>query len=913
MCLREGRRVPTRLGVLGVVVLLASSCAVAGLAEARAPRCPRPGARRASEACVRRELGIPRRARRVLVLSQSSHLDWDWLLPFEEYFQRAVDGILLDALDLMSRFHGARPHYYYSIAEMGYLQRFVAAHPDLLPALRAVGQDLRIVGGGITSPDNLLPSGEAFIRDYLVGKTWIDQTLGLPIREAWLPDDFGHDSQLPIMLEAMGLTGVGFARVPGSDTSARFFNPRLVPPGSIAHRLLDQGIDFVWRAADGSQTLAHWMPGSYCQGDSIHTAADIQARLELNGPASPTPYVFVPIGCDFTHPKAALLDLVREWNDTSYQRTGVWAVAATFDHYQQLVAAHRRLLRERRFRPTPYWTGYYASRPALKSMHLAATQALLGAEIFGAIADGSLRDTPAAWRAQVEARSAAIHAGWAALVPGNHHDFITGTALDPVYQNEQLPRLADALVRGETERTRALGEIATGIRPDPANGGSVVVVFNQLGFTRDGLVEVSLDDPSPGGAQQSAEGHRLFMARVPSLGYATEALAADGGAPIRGVSLSVSPDGAQVVLENESLAATLSRDTGWGIVSLIDKRARRELIRRGQVGNDLVVYADQGGLYRFGDEMPGCTLLPQAERASGAQAMVLERGPLRARFVGPVTLAGRPFTKEYRLVAGEPFLRMVSTGGAPDGASVMVHFPLAEKTDHFAHGTPYHWDRKRSARAGQLSFEATHEFVIPTRRGKPQAAILHAGVPAWAVERSGLVVGALWRNAVQEQCDLYGARGTDPDDHVLSYALRVPTGVGPPQRGRALREALAFETPLLARTAEPGGNLPQRFSLASASAPAILTAAKAGTANPTALYLRVYQPSNRSRRVTIHGAVEQRFPRPGRLRVRGATALEEPLPAARAAALGLVGHPGRFRVTATRALTTIGVTERGVP
>ena len=141
-------------------------------------------------------------------------------------------------------------------------------HPELLQPLKDVGQDLRIVGGGITSPDNLLPSGEAFIRDYLVGKTWVDATLGLPIRQAWLPDDFGHDAQLPIVLEAMGFQGVGFARV-----SRRRHHPALSSDASrrrrtpIAAQLLQEGIDFVWQARDGSQTLAHWMPNSYCQGD----------------------------------------------------------------------------------------------------------------------------------------------------------------------------------------------------------------------------------------------------------------------------------------------------------------------------------------------------------------------------------------------------------------------------------------------------------------------------------------------------------------------------------------------------------------------------------------------------------------------------------------------------------------------
>src|SRR5439155_9683307 len=164
-------------------------------ASHRGLTCPVPGDANASEACVRQELGVPPDARRVAIVSQSSHLDWDWRHTFEEYFQGpltdpflfirpgTVDTILSDALGLMSASHASGAHYYYSVAEMGYLQRFVEAHPDRLDSLRAVGADLRIVGGGITSPDSLLPPGEAFIRDYLVGKHWVDATLGLAIRQ----------------------------------------------------------------------------------------------------------------------------------------------------------------------------------------------------------------------------------------------------------------------------------------------------------------------------------------------------------------------------------------------------------------------------------------------------------------------------------------------------------------------------------------------------------------------------------------------------------------------------------------------------------------------------------------------------------------------------------------------------------
>src|SRR5262249_33769940 len=148
------------------------------------------------------------------------------------------------------------------------------------------------------------------------------------------------------------------------------------------------------------------------------------------------------------------------------------------------------------------------------------------------------------------------------------------------------------------------------------------------------------------------------------------------------------------------------------------------------------------------DEMSdkGCRLEPAAATVLGGVGTVLERGPLRARFVGATTIDGRPFTKEDQLVAGEPVLRMVSTGPAAPGPSVMMHLPLAGQIDGLVPGTPYHWDRKRPERARPLTFEATHDFLVPEFHRRPLAAIYHAAVPAWAVQRSGLVVAALWRN-----------------------------------------------------------------------------------------------------------------------------------------------------------------------
>src|SRR5215475_13318587 len=75
--------------------------------------------------------------------------------------------------------------------------------------------------------------------------------------------------ELPATLAAMGFDAVGFARVPGVDTSGTFRGAVAPRPGSLAEELLASSLDFVWEAADGARVLAHWMPQTYCQGDTI--------------------------------------------------------------------------------------------------------------------------------------------------------------------------------------------------------------------------------------------------------------------------------------------------------------------------------------------------------------------------------------------------------------------------------------------------------------------------------------------------------------------------------------------------------------------------------------------------------------------------------------------------------------------
>ncbi|MBS1912297.1 MAG: hypothetical protein JST22_09955 [Bacteroidetes bacterium] len=892
------------------------------------------------ETTIRQELGIPDNAQHVLILSMDAHMDWDWEVTFQDYLEgvpntfethSAVTEIIDNAFSLMSGSGPAPSTYYYSVCEMGFFEGAIQLNPSLLDNFATdIGDRLRIVGGGVTSPDNLLPHGEALVRNYLIGKTWMQQTFNLPLRQAYVPDDFGNDSQFPVLLEAMGLEGVSFSRIPGA--------PNQGPPASYGNNqslnntLVADGVDFVWQAADGSSTIAHYMQQTYCQGNGINNwnnncsqniqnnpaFSNIQCYIDINQPSAPTPYIYVPCGCDFALPISNLVTTANDWNNQFFTgaASDVYVVVATLDHYIQLISTYidqsvqhnygpYKYLQPTTFFPTPYWTGYYASRIRNKILHQAATRALLGAETFGAIAD--LLQAPDAFGFQwlQAGRSEAIGNGWKGLVPSTHHDYISGTAPDGVYTTEQAPLLAGVLNLGAGARGSAMAQIAQQVAANPAAGQTPIVVFNQLGFNAGGPTilpenpnlnpqSVKFEDGSESTVQITHDGDYLFIASAPSLGYQAGYLSNATVTPSDTASITTPDNGATYVLSNGALTATIASSLNWGIAYLVDNTTNIDMISSTGTGNDLVFYIDQGGIYRFGNEYndgdqnfrvdPNGTL-------TAVSAEVLEQGPLRVWLRttvefnstdGTNKISGT-YTRDYILVAGEPYLRISFTGAAPLTASgapnsntpwegnqyaVMAQFPFGDPNsgnqvtiDAVSYGTPNHWIAQMPEPYWPAPiFQAMHNMAVVGAAGTTLGAVYQSTIPAWAVDAQGAFIGCLLRNTPQDQVDSHGANGQDTETHTHQYAIRVPSGINALTEGTQLQESLAFSTPLRTLYASlpigtaglPTGKFPATFSLASASpSSAIITAAKPGTLDSSALVFRVYQPSNDASGVAV--------------------------------------------------------------
>ncbi len=314
----------------------------------------------------------------------------------------------------------------------------------------------------MTTPDTLLPEDELLLRDLLIGQEWLrERGMVQEPRLLYLPDSFGHSPGVPALLRAAGIDYAAVCRIdgmrfPGADMEPAANFPR---PGTSAANLIGEGsADFVWRASDGSEVLAHWMSHGYGHGDMVasggvsralglpvswpdrrpgHVDRRVDGYLEDLRPLARTPYRLLAIGFDFVRPIPWLLDLLDGWNDRHHDRTGTWLVNAGIDDYLDLVAEHRERLLTLDFDPNPYWMGFYASRPAIK-----ADARDLGRRLVAA--DAARATTTLASDEPVTNPEESRSAWWTAAT-SNHHDFVTGTAPDRVARGEQAGSLVDAI------------------------------------------------------------------------------------------------------------------------------------------------------------------------------------------------------------------------------------------------------------------------------------------------------------------------------------------------------------------------------------------------------------------------------------------------------------------------------------
>jgi alpha-mannosidase len=196
--------------------------------------------------------------RRFFVVAHT-HWDREWYWPFERFrlgLGRVVDGVL----DVLERDPAFRSFTLDGQAIV--LEDYLELRPEHESRLRALIAEGRLeVGPVYVQPDELLVGGEALVRNLLIGRAVCERFGAAAAPAAYLPDGFGHPSQLPQILAGFGIGTLLFSRGLGDE--------------------LDEiGVVFDWRAPDGSAVRAFQLLADYSNFANVDDLPTAIARVE---------------------------------------------------------------------------------------------------------------------------------------------------------------------------------------------------------------------------------------------------------------------------------------------------------------------------------------------------------------------------------------------------------------------------------------------------------------------------------------------------------------------------------------------------------------------------------------------------------------------------------------------------------
>jgi mannosylglycerate hydrolase len=326
--------------------------------------------------------------------------------------------------------------------------------------------------------DELIPSGEAMVRNLLAGRERLSRAGAKSPPVLYCPDSFGHPAVLPTIARGFGFEliilwrGYGGAHWPAGDTVR-------------------------WRAPDGeSVTVYHLARPGYELGASLPpdaaTAVTRWAEIEAEvGARATTSVVLLPNGADH-HARQTDLDGALGALRTAAPEHDIRSSSLNAFTSDLLTAASSLPLPdisgELRDSSGYTWSlqGTFATRAAQKRRNAAAERALVReAEPFAAVD----------WLLQQRSRAPIVRAAWRTLLEAHPHDTLCGCSIDEVARAVDV-LFASALAQATGVRDEAiasvLGQDADVARARPDAWTPSVIVRNGLPRARTGVAVIDI-------------------------------------------------------------------------------------------------------------------------------------------------------------------------------------------------------------------------------------------------------------------------------------------------------------------------------------------------------------------------------------------------------------------------------------
>ena len=434
-----------------------------------------------------------------------SHTHWDreWYHPVERFRQRLV-ALIDELIDDPPR----AGESFLLDGQAIVLEDYLSVRPERGPALASLLDDGSVEAGPwYVLADELIPSGEAIVRNLLAGRRFLARLGASAPPVLYCPDSFGHPAALPAIAEGFGLPlivlwrGYGSSRWPAGDT-------------------------FRWRAPSGDEALVYHLPrdgyefGSHLPSDNAAAAARWERIRDELEPRSSTGVVLVPNGADHharqRDHRAAIDALCRAATPDRAHRSSLrtFAAALVSQADGKLPVVDRELRDSYGFT----WTlqGTFATRAHEKRQNARVERALIrDTEPWAALAA----------RKGYDARALTQHA-WQTLLQAHPHDTLCGCSIDAVAAAME-ERLRSASNQARGIRQEAISALiaydADRARANTAQWRPVVLVRNRAARRRSGVARIEIEEflshvpVGPGSAPEGGPSEPALPRRLPGV------------------------------------------------------------------------------------------------------------------------------------------------------------------------------------------------------------------------------------------------------------------------------------------------------------------------------------------------------------------------------------------------------------
>lgn len=728
-----------------------------------------------------------------------THIDVAWLWTYAQTKEKAQRSFAT-VLSLMDRY----PEYKFMSSQPQLYQYVKEEAPELYGRIKKAVDEGRwqCEGAMWVEADCNLISGESMVRQLLYGKRFFKEEFGTDSRILWLPDVFGYSAAMPQILKKAGVDAFVTSKISWNDTNMMPYDT------------------FMWRGIDGTEIFSYFL-----------TTQDTR----VNNPTNITSYV------GYLKPTQILGTWERyqqkDYNDRvcityGYGDGGGGPTQDMLEQQRRLALgipgipktvpegpvefikkAMENFEESKKALPEyPIWSGElylethrgtYTTAAKNKKLNRRSEFLYKNAEAFWAF------DSIITGGAYPHER---IRSRWQEILLNQFHDVIPGSSIKEVYEDSEK-MYGEIIKDGEKMLSGAIFDIEENI-----NAEEGALVFNPNGFTADGEV--------------IKDGESFFVKDVPPFGWKNVKLKNEEP-EVRIDALSA---------ENKYFKLTLNEK--GSVISLYDKREKREVIKKDSCGARLVLFEDNPYIYdawnveRYGLYKPG-------EALENAEITPFEDN-ISKGFTVKLTLHNSAVTQKIRLY-GETdridFETKVSWN--EEHRLLKAVFPFDINSDSAAYEIQYgyvkrpntdntSWDRARFETVG-------HKWADVGDSGFG-VSVINDSKYGWGYFGNELSLSLL-------RAPKYPNPDSDLGEQSFTYSIY-------PHKGHfslsdTLKHAYILNNPLILRECQKKeGSLPGTYSMINAEGAMIETVKMAEDSDD--IIVRMYEPYNRRGEVRLN-------------------------------------------------------------